>query len=148
MQKEIETKAVEILDTIWKSIDFESMSNSRKKEIWSEFKNKVKGSALKSNTVSEFVDTICKKFNISVIEKDYKKILEVVEENSDFEILEMYRNNLMILIFKLRMMRETAKEEYAAKKKPANSRRIDLKELDKQISFPKGENDDDEYFAF
>ena len=43
MQKEIETKAIEILDTIWKSIDFESMSNSRKKEIWSEFKNKVKG---------------------------------------------------------------------------------------------------------
>ena len=123
------------------------MSNSRKKEIWSEFKNKVKGSALKSNTISDFVDTICKKFNISVIEKDYKKILEVVEENSDFEILEMYRNNLMILIFKLRMMGETAKEEYA-KKKTANSKRIDVKELDSQISFDKGENNDDEYFPF
>ena len=147
MQKEIETKAIEILDVIWKSIDFESMSNSRKKEIWSEFKNKVKGSALKSNTVSEFVDAMCKKFNISVIEKDYKKILEISETGSDFEILEAYRNNLMIIIFKLRMMRETAKEEYA-KKKTANNKRIDLKELDKQISFPKGENDDDEYFAF
>lgn len=147
MQKEIETKAIEILDVIWKSIDFESMSNSRKKEIWSEFKNKVKGSALKSNTVSEFVDAMCKKFNISVIEKDYKKILEISETGSDFEILEAYRNNLMIIIFKLRTMRETAKEEYT-KKKAANNKRIDLKELDKQISFPKGENDDDEYFAF
>lgn len=148
MQKETETKAIEILDTIWKSIDFESMSNSRKKEIWSEFKNKVKGSALKSNTISEFVEAMCKKFNISVIEKDYNKILEVYEENSDFDILEAYRNNLMIIIFKLRMLRETAKEEYAANKKTASRIRIDLKELDKQISFPKGENDDDEYFAF
>lgn len=147
MPKETETKAIEILDVIWKSIDFESMSNSRKKEIWSEFKNKVKGSALKSNTISEFVDAMCKKFNISVIEKDYKKILEISETGSDFEILEAYRNNLMIIIFKLRMMRETAKEEYT-KKKAANNKRIDLKELDKQISFPKGENDDDEYFAF
>lgn len=147
MQKETETKAIEILDAIWKSIDFESMSNSRKKEIWSEFKNKVKGSALKSNTVSEFVDAMCKKFNISVIEKDYKKILEISEVGSDFEILEAYRNNLMIIIFKLRMMRETAKEEYA-KKKAANSKRIDVKELDSQISFSKGENNDDEYFAF
>lgn len=147
MQKETETKAIEILDVIWKSIDFESMSNSRKKEIWSEFKNKVKGSALKSNTVSEFVDAMCKKFNISVIEKDYKKILEISETGSDFEILEAYRNNLMIIIFKLRMMRETAKEEYA-KKKTANNKRIDVKELDSQISFDKGENNDDEYFAF
>ena len=147
MQKGTETKAIEILDVIWKSIDFESMSNSRKKEIWSEFKNKVKGSALKSNTVSEFVDAICKKFNISVIEKDYKKILEISETGSDFEILEAYRNNLMIIIFKLRMMRETAKEEYT-KKKAANNKRIDVKELDSQISFSKGENDDDEYFAF
>ena len=148
MKKETEKKAIEILDVIWRSIDFENMPTSRKKEIWSEFKNKVKGSALKSNAISEFVDAMCKKFNISVIEKDYRKILEISEANSDFEILEAYRNNLMIIIFKLRMMRETAKEEYAANKKTASRIRIDLKELDKQISFPKGENDDDEYFAF
>ena len=147
MQKETEKKAIEILDVIWKSIDFESMPNSRKKEIWAEFKNKVKGSALKSNTISEFVDAMCKKFNISVIEKDYKKILEISETGSDFEILEAYRNNLMIIIFKLRMMRETAKEEYT-KKKAANNKRIDVKELDSQTSFDKGENNDDEYFPF
>lgn len=140
MQKETETKAIEILDTIWKSIDFESMSNSRKKEIWSEFKNKVKGSALKSNTISEFVEAMCKKFNISVIEKDYNKILEVYEEDTSFEILDAYRNNLMIIMFKLRMKREKVKEDY--KKKVTNS----TKEAENK-TFTQ-EDSDDEYYPF
>lgn len=140
MQKEIETKAIEILDTIWKSIDFESMSNSRKKEIWSEFKNKVKGSALKSNTISDFVEAMCKKFNISVIEKDYNKILEVYEEDTSFEILDAYRNNLMIIMFKLRMKREKVKEDY--KKKVTNS----TKEAENK-TFTQ-EDSDDEYYPF
>lgn len=138
MQKEIETKAIEILDTIWKSIDFESMSNSRKKEIWSEFKNKVKGSALKSNTISEFVEAMCKKFNISVIEKDYNKILEVYEEDTSFEILDAYRNNLMIIMFKLRMKREKVKEDY--KKKATNS----TKEAENK-TFTQEDSDDEHY---
>lgn len=140
MQKETETKAIEILDTIWKSIDFESMSNSRKKEIWAEFKNKVKGSALKSNTISEFVDAMCKKFNISVIEKDYNKILEVYEEDTSFEILDAYRNNLMIIMFKLRTKREKVKEDY--KKKATNS----TKEAENK-TFTQ-EDSDDEYYPF
>lgn len=138
MQKETETKAIEILDTIWKSIDFESMSNSRKKEIWSEFKNKVKGSALKSNTISEFVEAMCKKFNISVIEKDYNKILEVYEEDTSFEILDAYRNNLMIIMFKLRMKREKVKEDY--KKKATNS----TKEAENK-TFTQEDSDDEHY---
>lgn len=140
MPKETETKAIEILDVIWKSIDFESMSNSRKKEIWSEFKNKVKGSALKSNTISEFVEAMCKKFNISVIEKDYNKILEVYEEDTSFEILDAYRNNLMIIMFKLRMKREKVKEDY--KKKATNS----TKEAENK-TFTQ-EDSDDEYYPF
>lgn len=140
MQKETEKKAIEILDVVWKSIDFESMSNSRKKEIWSEFKNKVKGSALKSNTISEFVEAMCKKFNISVIEKDYNKILEVYEEDTSFEILDAYRNNLMIIMFKLRMKREKVKEDY--KKKATNS----TKEAENK-TFTQ-EDSDDEYYPF
>ena len=140
MQKEIETKAIEILDTIWKSIDFDILSKSRKKEIWSEFKNKVKGSALKSNTISEFVEAMCKKFNISVIEKDYNKILEVYEEDTSFEILDAYRNNLMIIMFKLRMKREKVKEDY--KKKATNS----TKEAENK-TFTQ-EDSDDEYYPF
>lgn len=148
MQEKVTEKyAISILDAIWKSIDFESMSNSRKKEIWSEFKNKVKGSALKSNTVSEFVDAMCKKFNISIIDKDYKTILEIVSESKDFEILEEYRNNLMIIIFKLRMLRDKAKEEYS-KKKSTNSTKIDVKDIDSQITFENKESNEDEYYAF
>lgn len=111
--KEVMQTAVDILDVVFSSIDFDGMSNSRKLGIWDEFKNKVKGSALSVYDLGGFVESICKKFNISGIEKDYTVILNA-EQDSD-KILEIYREQLMMCIFKLRMKREQRKEEYAKK---------------------------------
>ena len=73
-------------------------------------------------------------------EKDYNKILEVYEEDTSFEILDAYRNNLMIIMFKLRMKREKVKEDY--KKKATNS----TKEAENK-TFTQ-EDSDDEYYPF
>lgn len=114
-EKSVIDKAVDVLDVIWTSIDFESMSNSRKKEIWSEFKSKVRGSAISSNGLIDFVDKMCKKFNIQSIAKGYEKIVELCENGE--EIVEVYRSQLMIVMFKLRMLRDKQKKEYAEKQK-------------------------------
>lgn len=143
MQEEkVMQTAVDILEVIFTSIDFENMSNSRKLAIWDEFKNKVKGAALSAYDLGGFVESICKKFNISGIKKDYAVILNA-EQDSD-KILEIYREQLMMCIFKLRMKREQKKEEYARKKaEKAEKVKKDSEEYIKKM----GEIDD-EYFAF
>lgn len=143
MQEEkVMQTAVDILEVIFTSIDFENMSNSRKLAIWDEFKNKVKGAALSAYDLGGFVESICKKFNISGIKKDYAVILNA-EQDSD-KILEIYREQLMMCIFKLRMKREQKKEEYAKKQaEKAEKAKKDSEEYIKEM-----EKIDDEYFTF
>jgi hypothetical protein len=143
MQEEkVMQTAVDILEVIFTSIDFENMSNSRKLAIWDEFKNKVKGAALSAYDLGGFVESICKKFNISGIKKDYAVILNA-EQDSD-KILEIYREQLMMCIFKLRMKREQKKEEYAKKK----AEKAEKAKRDSEEYIKKMEEADDEYFAF
>lgn len=143
MQEEkVMQTAVDILEVIFTSIDFENMSNSRKLAIWDEFKNKVKGAALSAYDLGGFVESICKKFNISGIKKDYAVILNA-EQDSD-KILEIYREQLMMCIFKLRMKREQKKEEYARKK----AEKAEKVKKDSEEYIKKMEEIDDEHFAF
>lgn len=141
-EKEVMQTAVDILEVIFTSIDFENMSNSRKLAIWDEFKNKVKGAALSAYDLGGFVESICKKFNISGVKKDYAVILNA-EQDSD-KILEIYREQLMMCIFKLRMKREQKKEEYAKKK----AEKAEKAKRDSEEYIKKMEEADDEYFAF
>lgn len=113
MQEEVMEISVDILDAIFSSIDTESMQKSRRIAIWDEFKSKVKGSSLKSHNLATFVESICKKFNISFV-RDYNIILD--NEKYSAEILEIYRNELMMCIFKLRLRVDDRKEKYAKKK--------------------------------
>lgn len=141
-EKEVMQTAVDILEVIFTSIDFENMSNSRKLAIWDEFKNKVKGAALSAYDLGGFVESICKKFNISGVKKDYAVILNA-EQDSD-KILEIYREQLMMCVFKLRMKREQKKEEYAKKK----AEKAEKAKRDSEEYIKKMEEADDEYFAF
>lgn len=144
--KEIIDKAVDVLNVIWNTIDFDSMSNSRKKEIWSEFKSKVRASAISSSNLVEFVEKLCKKFNIQAIDKDYVKIVEIYETDTENAIIEAYRNELMIIMFKLRIFRDKKKKEYAEKQK--------AKELaekytsNEELPIEMQEDEEDEYFSF
>lgn len=141
-EKEVMQTAVDILEVIFASIDFENMPSSRKLGIWDEFKNKAKGAALSAYDLGGFVESICKKFNISGIKKDYAVILNA-EQDSD-KILEIYREQLMMCIFKLRMKREQKKEEYARKK----AEKAEKVKKDSEEYIKKMEEIDDEYFAF
>lgn len=143
MQEEkVMQTAVDILEVVFTSIDFETMSASRKMAIWDEFKNKVKASALSAYDLGGFVENICKKFNISGVKKDYAIILDAEAEGE--EILRIYREELMMCIFKLRMKREQKKEEYAKKQ----AEKAEKAEKAKEDYIKKMEEADDEYFAF
>lgn len=141
-EKEVMQTAVNILDVVFSSIDFDGMSNSRKLAIWDEFKNKVKGAALSAYDLGGFIESICKKFNISGIKKDYAIILNAAPDSD--KILEIYREQLMMCIFKLRMKREQKKEEYARKK----AEKAEKVKKDSEEYIKKMEETDDEYFAF
>lgn len=114
----IET-AVNVLDEIWSDIDFSSMPTQRKMGIWDEFSSKVRGSANSSVTFEGFVEKLCKKFNILSLSTRCGTISKVSDmpENDKKEIIAVYREKLMIVMLKLRILREQKKEAYEAKKK-------------------------------
>lgn len=143
MQEEkVMQTAVDILEVIFTSIDFENMSATRKMAIWDEFKNKVKASALSAYDLGGFIENICKKFNISGIKKDYAVILDAAAEGE--EILRIYREELMMCIFKLRMKREQKKEEYAKRQ----TEKAEKVKKGSEEYMEKMEGVSDEYFPF
>ncbi len=111
--------AVYVLNDIWSDIDFSSMSGTRKMKIWDEFSSKVRGCANSSITFEGFVEKMCKKFNIlSLNIKD--KMIDTVSnmpESDKKEIVAIYREKLMVVMLKLRILREEMKEFYSSQKK-------------------------------
>ena len=113
MQEEIMTMAVDVLDIIFSNIAFDGMSSSRKMNIWNEFKSKVKGCAMQSQKLSVFVENICKKLNIQGIEHGYSAIIDAEKHGN--EILKLYRDELFMVIFNLRIKRDERKEKAGKK---------------------------------
>ena len=130
---EIRKIAVEILNSLWLSIDFESMSNSRKMSIWDEFSSKVRACSNSSETFEKFIEKFCKKFNIKSLEIDAKNISEVScfsKEEKDL-ILKAYREQLSIIMLELRIIRDEKKEAYKELKLKKETKQVkkEIKEV-------------------
>lgn len=106
--------AVKVLNDIWSDIDFSNMPATRMMKIWDEFSNKVKGSAKSSATFEVFIEKLCKKFDIKALSAKDGMIDMVVDmpESDKKEILKVYREELIIIMLKLRMLRGQIKETY------------------------------------
>ena len=143
---EIRKKAVEILNSLWLSIDFENMSNTRKMSIWDEFSSKVRACSNSSETFEKFVEKFCKKFNIKSLEVDAKNIIDIAELSKEKKeaILKAYREQLSIVMLELRIMRDEKKEAYKDAKTKKETKQI-KKEI-KEISSDENQLDNLSFF--
>jgi len=143
---EIRKKAVEILNSLWLSIDFENMSNTRKMSIWDEFSSKVRACSNSSETFEKFVEKFCKKFNIKSLEVDAKNIIDIAELSKEKKeaILKAYREQLSIVMLELRIMRDEKKEAYKELKLKKETKQV-KKEI-KEVSTDENQLDNLSFF--
>lgn len=97
-----------ILETVWKSIDFEGMHGMRRMRIWDEFSSKVLA-ATGVRTRFQFLNELCHAFNIRSLNSE--AVSDMLQRFENDELLSVLRDELQFLILLLRRKRELAKQE-------------------------------------
>ncbi|MFW5720990.1 MAG: hypothetical protein ACOCWW_01240 [Bacteroidota bacterium] len=102
-------KIANLLEDIWLHIDWESVDKNRRRSIWSEFENQIRGLSRCYSTLEPFLDRVCRRFNSYLLRHQTKKILQ---EDKDEEYLDVLREETQIPIMLLRLKREEARREF------------------------------------
>ncbi len=99
-----------ILYHIWKCIDFESMQDSRIKNIWNEFTSKLLASSC-VRTKEQFLNTICNKMGIRTLSNDFSQAMfNEMQRFNDVEFLELIREELQYLVLMLKIRLQSSKD--------------------------------------
>lgn len=119
----MQKRAVELLNAIWVNVDFENMQKSRRMNFQNEFVTKVRGCAISSATLENFIEALCKKLNIVSFVKEQTTIHEITELSAidKNEILTIIRTQLIRVINDLMIMRDEISEKRKAKITPVDS---------------------------
>lgn len=108
MQPNQEERAVKLAYFLWKSIDHEGMSASRRMGIWDEFQQKLIFAA-RAQTPEEMLETFAKKFGILTFR--HTAILQFM----DLEALATIRKSPRKIVLMLRNVIEIEKKEFKAR---------------------------------
>lgn len=108
--------AVATILNIWNCIDWEKIDKKRLYNIWDEFTNKVKSSAMTTNKYEGFVERLCKKMNIESLK--YRDINDIEQEDDETKkkILKLIREETLSIVLQCKMKNEVIKEELKLKK--------------------------------
>ncbi len=105
LQEKLRQDAVTIITSIWRGIDWESVSSRRRMKIYEEYQNKIK-SAARTGKLSNFVEKLAEKMNGTVSGADAPEVLKIVKEvesyDHDLEILDILRSETALLILLMR----------------------------------------------
>lgn len=110
-RENVQSMAVSTLTDIWSQIDWDKVTGQRALGIWDEFSNKVKATAMTTNSYETFVEKLCRKMDVRSLR--FKNINEISEQSNDFKvaILNMFRKETQIVILKLRLNNQIRKEQ-------------------------------------
>ena len=136
MERKIRDKSVKIILTLWRKVDWDNISASRRMGIYDEFENKLRAAA-STNTIQSFLERIRKKMGLkSLNETD---VIADIEENGD-KILHCIRTETSYLMLKLRKHQEDKKDDYYNKvRERLKEENCSEKEINKEIAELKGE---------
>ena len=126
-------KTSELLEEVWLGIDWEGMNTGRRLKIWEEFENQVRALSKCYSSLNPFLEKICKRFN-SFLSKN--KIIEIVTNYDNEEILDVLRYETKIPILLMKLRREEAKEEFEKRDKNniTIDSEMDFKEVEKNLN--------------
>lgn len=105
LQEMLRASAVSIITSVWRGIDWDSVSSRRRMKIYEEYQNKIK-SAARTGTLSHFIEKLAEKMDSTVSGADAPEVLRIVKEvekeDYDLEILDILRSETALLILLMR----------------------------------------------
>ena len=108
--------AVATILNIWNCIDWEKIDKKRLYNIWDEFTNKVKSSAMTTNKYEGFVERLCKKMNIESLKFRDINDIEQKDDETKKKILKLIREETLSVVLQCKMKNEVIKEQLKLKK--------------------------------
>lgn len=103
--EKLRASAVSIITSVWRGIDWDSVSSRRRMKVYEEYQNKIK-SAARTGTLSHFIEKLAEKMNSTVSGTDAPEVLSIVKEvekdDYDLEILDILRSETTLLILLMR----------------------------------------------
>lgn len=98
-----------ILEDIWLNIDWSKVKGSRKMSIWSEFEGQIQIRASQHSKVGEFLTKLCNRMDSGLTAEATNNILN---QYTDYEVLNVFRNETQIPLLLLRLRREKNQSQY------------------------------------
>lgn len=119
-----------ILSAIWSAIDWETVSPSRRMNIYKEFASKVK-SAAASQSLSVFFERLLQKMGIGGISQFQNDTIASILKANNPEVLQAFREETQFLVILLRQQNEEKNDKRKAKKEKSES---DAGHINKQLN--------------
>lgn len=136
MEGRIREKSVKLILELWRKVDWDNVSASRRMGIYDEFENKLRAAA-STDTIQSFLERIRKKMGLKALNDT--SVIESIEKYGD-EMLECIRTETSYLMLKLRKHQEKKKEDYYNKvREELKAQNYTDKEIEQKIAEMKGE---------
>lgn len=109
-EENIKEMAIATILDIYSCIDWDKIDTRRAYGIWDEITDKIRASAMTTNSYEVFVDKLCKKLGIRSLK--YNNVLKISREDvsTKKEILKLMRNEIQYIILEVRFKKEVLKE--------------------------------------
>lgn len=115
-RENVQQMAVSTLADIWSQIDWDKVTGQRAMGIWDEFSNKIKASAMTTNSYEKFVEKLCRKMDVRSLK--FKSIDDISNQSIEMKtaILKAFREETQVIVLKLRLNNQIRKEQAEAEK--------------------------------
>lgn len=103
--------AVELLTSLWRSLDFAEIKGKRNLTIWDEFISKVKIALNTESNIGNFCNKFCTKFETTLKPNEIFIKVKYLSQEEQTDLLNYIEENLHILIVEIRLNEEAKKNE-------------------------------------
>jgi hypothetical protein len=111
--EELREDAVQIITSIWRGINWDSVSTRRRMKIYEEYKNKIESASMVGK-VTHFVEKLTEKMESTIPEQEVQTVLRIVKnvESDDLELefLDICRSETAYLVLRMRELNDELKE--------------------------------------
>jgi len=113
LQEKLRSDAVMIITSIWRGIDWDSVSSRRRMKIYEEYENKIKSASM-TGKISVFLNKLCEKMDSNISGADAPKVLKVIRnieaQGLDLELLDILRSESAYIVLLMREANNELKE--------------------------------------
>lgn len=108
--------AISTVIDIWSCIDWEKVDSKRAYGIWDEVTDKIRASAMTTNSYEKCIDKICKKLSVRSLK--FRNISDICKESDEIKkgILKLFREEIQFIMLEVRLNNQIRKEQIELEK--------------------------------